>query len=276
MQDPYSSRNGATLGGPNVTSVRLLLYCSLLTLVTAAPLYAQNNITVSRMATGVVVPQREAVVAARIVGRVVELPYDEGDRVERGGLLVKLDDTEWQAELQAVVASLKLAEIEVQRKRKHQARMQDLRERRSVSEDALDNAVFDLAAAQASLQVAEANVARVGGMLAETRILAPFDAVVTAKSAELGEVTSPGSPLLTLQDQRQLQLRARVKEKDLPYLSVGQSIPVTVDALDDVTLAGTVRRIIPAGDVRTHTFEVEIDLPEQPGLFPGMFGKATF
>jgi RND family efflux transporter MFP subunit len=246
-----------------------------LAITLAAPAHAQN-VTVSRIATGVVVPEREAVVAARIVGRIAELPLDEGDRVERGGLLVQLDDAEWQAELQGTVASLKLAEIEVQRKRKHQARIQDLRRQRSVSEDALDNAVFDLAAAKASLRIAEANVARVGATLAETRILAPFDAVVTDKSAELGEVTSPGSPLLTLQDQRHLLLRARVKEKDIPYLAVGQSIAVTIDALDDVKLEGTVSRIIPAGDTRTHTFEVEIDLPEQPGMFPGMFGKATF
>ena len=66
-----------------MTRLRAFVYRSLLAITLAAPAHAQN-VTVSRIATGVVVPEREAVVAARIVGRIAELPLDEGDRVERG------------------------------------------------------------------------------------------------------------------------------------------------------------------------------------------------
>jgi RND family efflux transporter MFP subunit len=196
--------------------------------------------------------------------------------VERGAVLIQLDDQEWQAELAATLASAQLAEIEVQRKRKHKARIQDLRERRSVSEDAMDNATFDLAAAQASLRVAQANVARVQATLAETRIVAPFAGVITSQPAEVGEVTSPGEPLIEIQDHRQLKLLTRVKEKDLPFIAPGQAIGVTIDALGDEPLQGTVSKVLPAGDARTHTFTVEIDLPATEGLYPGMFGQARF
>lgn len=262
-----------TTAAPRFTPAALL--ACLLQVLAATPALAATA-GVQRLASGVVIPEREVAVAAKVVGRIAAMPYDEGAAVAQGEVLVQLEDAQWQAELQAGLAAARLAEIEVERKRKHRDRIKGLRERSSASEDALDNASFDLAAAEASLRSARADVDKLRALLAETRIVAPFDAIVTRRIAEVGTVTSPGSPLLELQDQRRLKLRTRIKEKDIPHIRTGQIVTVSIDALAGVDLMGTVSTVIPAGDARTHTFEVEIALPPSEGLYPGMFGQASF
>ena len=113
-------------------------------------------------------------------------------------------------------------------------------------------------------------------MLDEARILAPFDGVIIRKDIETGDVTSPGKPLLVLEDHANLRFRASVKEQDIPRIEQGQTITVTIDALDDLALEATITKIIPSGDLTTHEFVVEAALPAQDKLHPGMFGKAEF
>ena len=96
------------------------------------------------------------------------------------------------------------------------------------------------------------------------------------KSAQGGKVTATGEYLLLLEDQSTLKFRTNVKEQDIIHIEYGQEMNITIDALDDLTLVGTVSKIIPSGDVSTHEFTVEVKLPQQDKLYPGMFGKAEF
>jgi RND family efflux transporter MFP subunit len=250
-------------------------------MVNASPLLAQYEAPIAerayqRIASGVVVPNRETVVSAKIVGRIQSIAHDEGVRVSQGEVLIKLEDAEWRADLQAAQASVALAAAELNYRRTQRARLQDLRQRKSISQDALDSAILAVSVAEANISIARANVVRAEVVLKEAQILAPFDALIISKQTEVGEVTSPGAILMELQDQSLLKLRIRVKEKDVPHIAVGQQLPVTIDALGDLELQGTVSKMIPAGDSRTHTFLVEIDLPPHTGLYAGMYGQASF
>ena len=111
-------------------------------------------------------------------------------------------------------------------------------------------------------------------LLAETKILAPFDGVVISRIAEVGKVTATGEPLLSIEDQRRLLFRTRINEQDIALIEKGQELPVTIDALDDLELTAIVEKIIPSGDISTHEFTVEATLPDSGRLLPGMFGKA--
>ena len=113
-------------------------------------------------------------------------------------------------------------------------------------------------------------------MLGETKIRAPFDGVIIRRDIETGDVTAPGEPLLVLEDHATLLLRTNVKEQDIPRVEIGQAIVVTIDALDDLALEATVTKIVPSGNLSSHEFLVEAELPRQAGLYPGMFGKAEF
>ncbi len=226
--------------------------------------------------TGVVVPDRTVTLAAKIVGRVVAVNVDEGDRVEMGDVLVDIGDAELRANLSAAKARLRMEELNRAHQEKLAERVRSLREQGTVSAENLDDANFKVAAAEQAAASARAEVSRAGAMLDETKIRAPFDGVIIRKDIETGDVTSPGEPLLILEDHAVLRFRTNVKEQDIPRIEKGQIITVTIDALDDLALDATIYKIIPSGDLSTHEFLVEATLPAQDRLYPGMFGKAEF
>ena len=226
--------------------------------------------------TGVVVPDRTVTLAAKIVGRVVAVNVDEGNRVKADDVLVAIADAELRANLSAAEARLRMEEINWAHQEKLAERVRSLREQATVSAENLDDANFRVAAAEQAAATARAGVARPRAMLDETRIRAPFDGVIIRKDIETGDVTAPGEPLLVLEDHTNLRFRTSVKEQDIPGIEQGQIITVTIDALDDLALEATVTKIIPSGDLATHEFLVEATLPAQDKLYPGMFGKAEF
>ena len=144
-----------------------------------------------------------------------------------------------------------------------------------MAQDALDEATYTLEVAEANLKAARAQIEAIRATLAETRIKVPFDAVVIRKFAEIGLVTQPGQALYEIQDQSRLKFRARVKERDLAHIQLNDRALITITALGDEPVSANVIRIIPNGDDR-HTFIIELDLPDRPKLYPGMFGKAVF
>lgn len=249
----------------------------LVTALVCIPSLAQAQVTLpAASSTGVVIPERSVTLAAKIVGRVTAVNADEGDRVGAGDILVDIADAELRANLSAAQAKLRMEELNRTYQEKLAARIRNLREQGTVSAENLDDANFKVDAAEQSVASAGAEVARARAMLAETKIRAPFNGVIVLRNVEMGDVTAPGEPLLVLEDQSTLKFRTSVKEQEIPGIEKGQTIKVTIDALDDLALTATVSTIIPSGDPLTHEFVVEAALPEQDRLYPGMFGKAVF
>ncbi len=226
--------------------------------------------------TGVVVPDRSVTLAAKIVGRVKAVNAEEGDAVDAGAVLIDIADAELRANLAAAQARLRMEELNWAHQEKLAARVRSLREQATVSAENLDDANFKVETGEQLVASAKAEVARAKAMLDETKIRAPFRGVVIRKDVETGDVTSPGEPLLILEDHSTLKFRTSVKEQDVARIEKGQFITVTIDALDDVTLEAVVTKIIPSGDPSTHEFVVEAALPPKARLYPGMFGKAEF
>ena len=226
--------------------------------------------------TGVVMADRSVTLSAKIIGRVSSVNVEEGDRVGAGDVLVDIEDAELRANLAAAQARLRMEEVNWAHQEKLAERIRDLREQGTVSAENLDDANFKVDAAEQAVASAKAEVARARAMLAESKISAPFGGVITRKDIEPGDVTAPGEPLLVLEDHGVLKLRTSVKEQDIARIEIGQTVTVTIDALDSLALDATVTKIIPSGDLSTHEFVVEATLPEHDKVYPGMFGKAAF
>ncbi len=238
--------------------------------------FAQLNVdSPPPTSTGVVVPDRQVTLAAKIIGRVVAVNAEEGDQVAMGDVIVDIGDAELRANLSATEARLRFEEVNREHQEKLAERVRNLREQETVSAENLDDANFRVAAAEQSVASATAEVARARAMLDETKIRAPFDGVIIQKSIEIGDVTAPGKALLVMEDHSTLRFRTRIKERDIPYVEKGQLITVTIDALGDLALDATITRIVPSGDISTHEFLVEATLPAHDRLYPGMFGKAS-
>ena len=245
------------------------ILCSLL--LSETPLAASNK----RVVTGDVIANRSVTLATRIMGRITRVRASEGDKVDGGQVIVEIDDTEYQARLRAAEAALERAEAELSHRERTRKRLQTLTRTNAVSQEAMDEAVYALEVAAANLKASRAEIEGLRSTLAETRIKAPFDAVVVRKYAEAGLVTQPGQALYEVQDQSRLKFRARVKERDLAHIKINDRASITITALGDEPISASVIKIIPNGDAR-HTFVVELALPRLPGLYPGMFGKAIF
>lgn len=209
--------------------------------------------------TGQVTAIFQATLSSRIQGTIDKLRVREGTRVSKGQTLIQLDSRDVQADLARAKAEVENAKAQLDR-------MKTLYAKDAVSKQEMENAIR-------TYKVAEANRKAVLAQLSYTVVKAPFDGVITEKKVEAGELASPGQPLLQMEDPEQLRLEATVAEGDLKSVSLGDKIPILIDALGVQTLRGVVSQILPAGDPQTHTFMVKVDLPMTPGLKSGMFGR---
>ncbi|MBE0622699.1 MAG: efflux RND transporter periplasmic adaptor subunit [Burkholderiales bacterium] len=201
---------------------------------------------------------REVMIVNQEEGRLTELHVREGDRVKKGQVLVRYDDRILRAQLDKASATLGQAELDHRRNRQLMAKG-------FVSEDAV-------ARAATSLEIARAEVRLLQARVQHMTIAAPFDGVVSRRLAEPGNVTPQHTHLLTIIDPSQLVTDVNVSELVMPYLSVGESAEVRIDALGEALHPGKIVRIHPTIDPATRTGRVEVVLkPAPPGARPGQF-----
>lgn len=240
-------------------------------------------------AVGSVRAHQTAQLSAEIVATVRSVPATEGKRVRRGEVLIVLDDAQQRAgALQAsagVVAAGQQAAAAEANYGLAQAtfnRYQAMYEKKSVSPHEMDEVQARYKAAAAQRDAAQAGHAQAAAvhaqaraLLSYTRIRAPFDGVVTAKHVDPGALAAPGVPLLTVEDTSRFRLEAPVDESDLRFVQLGGKVEVAIDALGSV-LPGTVQQIVPAADPASRSFTVKVELPRDPRLHSGLFGRARF
>lgn len=264
---------------------------------------AAEEIPLVYEAVGTVRARTASVISAKVMGHIREVKVAAGDRVRAGQLLVELDARDLEAgyrqadaalnevrgalpeaenAVSAARAQLELAQVTFRR-------MKDLFNKRSVSNQEFDEAAARLKVAQAGHEMAQAKRAQLTSKIAQAeaarraaevmceyaKIAAPFDGIVTEKTAEAGALAAPGAPLLTLERQGEYRLEAAVEESRLTQIRAGQSAEVVLDALNRA-LSGRVSEIVPAVDASARTFTVKIDLPALPQLRSGLFGRARF
>jgi RND family efflux transporter MFP subunit len=207
---------------------------------------------------GTVRAKLRATLEAKASGRIVELPAVLGQKIKRGELLVRLDAPEIKARLQQAEASLQQAERDWKR-------LSSL-----YNQQAATRADFD--AADSRLQLAQAGVSEARAMLDYVEVKAPFDGVVTRKVADIGDLASPGKPLVELEDPTRLQLEADVPEAISGRIKPGARMAVHIEKADS-ELTGIVVEIAPNADPLNRTLRVKLDLPDDHGLMSGQFAR---
>jgi RND family efflux transporter MFP subunit len=228
--------------------------------------------------------------APQMMGNIVEIRVREGDHVQRGQVLAVIDDAQPRAALDRATASDLAAQQEITASESDFTlaeatfkRYQTLYDRKSVSPQEFDEIKARYQAAQARREMARAGEAQAKAALQQahtalgyTHIVAPFDGLVTEKRADIGMLASPGMPIFTVEDLRRYRLETTVNETDLLYVRQGQQVSVSIDAFGDVELKGKVIEIVPAVDPASRSFLVKVELPSDPGLRSGLFGRAQF
>jgi len=228
--------------------------------------------------------------ASQVMGTIRRVNAREGDRVRRGQVLVLIDEAQQQAayagakaSLQASQESIAAAEADFTLAETTLKRYQMLYEKRSLTPQEYDevktrltSAVARRGAARANLTQAEARVIEAKAAVDFTRVLAPFDGVVTSKLAEPGAMAMPGVAMLIVEDPSRFRLEVQVDESQIPAVKFGEPVSMTIDGLGSQSIEGKVTQIVPAADPASRTFTVKIDLPSNPEIRSGLFGRARF
>jgi len=263
-------------------------------------------------ASGFVVAQRRAAVASKATGRLVELNVREGSRVKAGQLLARLDASDVQATLQVAQAAIgqaqalaaqgqalvRQAQVELGNAEAEFERTRQLREQGFVSPQALDAAQRRLDAARASVASAQAGAAQSQASITQARaqlgvqqvnqgyteIRAPFDGVVLAKNANVGDLITPFSnaagsqgAVLTLADLSTLEVEADVSEGSLAKVTQGMPVEITLDALPGQRFRGQVASIVPTVDRAKATVMTKVKFETlSDRILPEMSAKVLF
>lgn len=242
----------------------------------AAAAVQLREVELTTSAEAVVEAVRQSTVSAQVSGRIVDIRFDVGDRVEKGSVILRIDERAANLAVAASEAQLREAEASLVNARAQFERSKQLLAQKFVSQAAVDKAEADYKAAESRMR---ATLAGAGSAVTEksfTTIVAPYSGVVSARHVQLGEMAAPGKPLLTGFDPSGLRVVATVPSAQVPAIQAGAKARIEVPSLGRwVDVKGVT--VVPSADPRTHTTQVRLELPpDSRGLLPGVFARAHF
>jgi multidrug efflux pump subunit AcrA (membrane-fusion protein) len=269
-------------------------------------------------AVGTVWARNSSVVAARIMGSIVALHVREGDVVRAGQTLIESREAgiqvqkaqagvrEAQDALDEVERNIRAAESAREAAQANEKlanttfnRYQTLFARRSVSPQEFDEVRTKLEVASAEreraerllqattaqrkqvlarIEQAKADVSSARVNVGYAKLTSPINGIVTSKQTDVGYLATPGSPLLTIEDNSRYQLAVAVEESRLGTIHLHDQAQLQIEALGNTELTGSVEEIVPASDPNSRSYIVKVGVPNLAGvqLRSGVYGKARF
>lgn len=220
-----------------------------------------QNITSVVNASGTLLSNEEVEIKPELQARVIKVYFTEGEKVNKGKLLVKLDDADILAQLKKLRAQKKLTQKNVDR-------LTELLKIDGVSKQEYD-------AAQTQLTAYDADIEALETQLAKTEIRAPFSGTIGLSDISEGAYVTPLSTIATLQQTHPLKVDFSIPEKYASLLQTGKILSYTVDGFRD-TFEAQVYAIDPKIDLNTRNIKVRARTPNPNGkLLPGMFANVS-
>ena len=219
---------------------------------------------------------KQSTVAAQVAGRVAAVNFDAGDYVKAGTVIVRLSAQELSSAVAGSQAQVAQATATLANARANYERQQQLFQQKFISQAALDRATAEFRAAEAAARAARAGAGQSAAVSGYTVVTAPFSGVVAARLVEVGETVTPGKPLMTGFDPKDMRVVATIPQYKLAAVKAAPRVAVEIPSLNKwIDAAGVT--VLPSADVATHTVKVRIDLPVNlEGVIPGMFARAHF
>lgn len=217
------------------------------------------------LATGTLAAERNATVRAKVSAEVREVGVREGEPVQAGQLLVRLDTVELMQKLASQEGNLASAQARLASAKKTRDMQKALLEQQYISQNAFDAAQSAYDAAAGEVTSAQAQVALARQALGDAVVRAPVAGVVAKRYVQPGEKVSFDAPLIQIVDLASLELQAWVPPQSVAQLSAGQAVKVQVDGVP-AEIDARLKRILPAADPATRQIGVVIDVPNREGV----------
>lgn len=216
----------------------------------------------------------QATVSAQTSGRIAELPFDVNDFVDAGDIIMRFTDTEQRAAMTRAEAALEEARARYAEADQEFKRVSSMFDNQTVSRARFDQAKANRDAAQARLNAARSGVATAKEQLEYTVVRAPYAGIVAKRHVELGELVSPGRPLITGLSLQSLRVNVDVPQS---MFHAVRTIGKAFVYIDDERVPGKELTFFPVADAAANTFRVRVDLPDGSAtLYPGMIVKVGF
>lgn len=221
---------------------------------TVQPRSVARNLT----AIGSIAAVHQVTISPEAAGTVTELSFLAGQPVKKGDVIAQLNDATERAELANYRAQQTLAAATLKRSR-------DLAGNRVASQASLDQA-------QSQYDMAAAGIARTQALIAQKRVVAPFDGTLGVRLTEVGKYLDRGGPIVQLTDMNELFVEFTLPEQARPQLRLGQPLKLTVDAYPGRTFTALLAVIDPQVNTATRTIKMQAVSNNLDGaLMPGMF-----
>ena len=240
----------------------------------------RRTIVVSARATGVVQPDTVVEVKSKASGEILDMRAETGQTVDRGTLLVRVDQRTPRNRLNQAEADLEVARARLVNSESQRQRADELFKSQSISQEEHENAVLAVSNARAAVVAAQVAVENAKIAMEDTQVLAPITGTIIAKNVERGQVISSpttdvggGTVLLRMADLNLVQVRTLVDETDIGKIRSGLRTTVTVNAYPNQPFTGEVLKIEPQAETVQNVtmFPVLIRIQNQSGLLkPGM------
>lgn len=241
----------------------------------AASAVAYRDVPDVISAEGVVEAVRQSTLAAQIPGQIVELRVKVGDSVKAGQVLVRIDPRAAEQVVSGSQSQLAEAQAGLTNALRSYERSKQLFAQKFISKAGLDQAELDYKAAQARVGALQANAGQASTARTFTTITAPYAGVVAATPIEVGDMATPGRPLVTVFDPASMRVIATLSQSSLRDVKLEMPVQVEVPAAKRRLTAKQVT-LVPLVDSRTHTAKLRLELDNAAGLLPGQFARAYF
>ncbi len=203
---------------------------------------------------------QSASIAAKLSGNIMDLPVNLGSKVSSGDILVVISADE-------IKAKLSQARAQLEQSKRNLTRERNLLKKNAATSESVKTLEETNRIAQAAFNEAQT-------MLDYATIRAPFDGVITSKPANVGDLATPGRTLLTLENESSLQVITDVPEALVLDLSIGDILPVKIEAAN-LEISGTITEIAPRADPTSRTAPVKLKIPSSPDIRSGQFARVS-
>jgi RND family efflux transporter MFP subunit len=222
--------------------------------------------------SGTLQPVRQAIVKAKVAGDVRQITVREGETVQAGQMLARIDTTDLDSKLIDRTGALESARAQLALADKTRTMNTRLLNDKFISQNAFDSAESSYNVAQGNVKSMEAQVQLARNALKDAVAVAPLTGVVAKRHVQPGEKVAIEAPLVTVVDLKDLEVQALVPAIDVPELRIGMPVELAVDGFGERRFTGRVERINPSTEPGTRALLVYVALPNNDAaLKSGMF-----
>ena len=225
-------------------------------------------------ATGQLVAQEHAEIAAEVGGQVTEILVEEGRSVRAGDVVLRIDPERRNLERDSARARVDETRASLREEERNYRRVTELRERGVASDEQRDQADTAQKLARSRLAAAEAELGVLDRALRDASVIAPFDGFVAQRFVSRGEYVSPANKLFELVALDPIEVEFYLPEVDSSRVATGQTVDVRVAPFPDESFDGQVTVVSPVIDPRSRTLRVKAQIANPEGrLRPGLFAR---